>query len=384
VVKLLRGQPGVFRFPQPVATTGQADDPRSGSLRLGSQGLGDQGSGENDFIGGPENSLIQLALEAAVSSCRYNPILLYGLPGVGKSHLLHLLAAQYQSKQDLTKQKTDCNSVLSITGADFARAITAARELDALDDLRTKHRSVDWLILDDLQDIADKGYAQTELLHTIDERIKSQRQVLVVSRVSLAEFGTLLAGLKSRLACGLTLSVAKPEAAARRAIVDQFAADLSLELPAEVRDLLVHPSRQHARRLETVSQLKGLLLELSLSSERTVAAAQRVLAQSAAEIRFSTRQITTLTARHFRLKTTDLTGPSRRQATVLARGIAIYLVRKLTTLSLAEIGRRFGHRDHSTVLHSYRKTEQATENDPAVRNSIHAIADRLGAVTLVN
>ncbi len=352
----------VFTFPQHAEPTSETTSRCGPPLR--------------PFIGGPENAVVKVGLEAAVSSCVYNPIAFYGHAGVGKSHLLELVVGE------LRRVQPNCD-ILSLTASDFVRAMTAANELGALDELRTKHRLADYFILDDLQVLAGNGSAQIELLHTLDARIRDNRQVLIASRASLAESDDLLPGLRSRLAGGLVLSVAKPAAAARHAIIDRFAQELDLDLPQDVQELLLQPGRHHVRRLETVGQLKNLLLELSVAEEPTRAAVNRLLAESAAGLNFSIRRVTTQTARYFQVKTSDLTGPSRRQATVFARGIAIYLVRKLTSLSLTEIGHHFGGRDHSTVLHSYRKIELSMDTNPVVRKSIESIADRLGATAFI-
>ena len=326
------------------------------------------------FIGGPENSLVQVAAAATNSAktVRYNPVFFCGPTGVGKSHLLSLLP-------DLTCEESDV--VQSLTGSDFARAIRVATELDSLNELRTKHRNADLFILDDLQELAGKTTAQVELLQTIDERLAHELQVVIASQSSPFEIEGLISGLSSRLASGLVVPIVNPGEETRRAIVKELSDELQLNITDKSCELLVCPKKQHQRKLESVGDLRSALLELSTATEHEVHPSQvrAIVSRPVDERRFSPRQITTQAARHFQLRVIELTGPSRRRATVRARGVAIYLVRKLTGQSLEEIGRHFGQRDHSTILHSFRKTEKAKETDPVVRKSIHEIANHLGA-----
>lgn len=356
------------------------------------------------FIGGPENSLLTVAVAWASPDCvvpnalatpvdvgqphrgewasdgndvtdtlhEYNPILFYGPNGVGKTHLLNVLAEQIQADDPDAL-------IVTLTGSDYARAIQVASELDAFNELRSKHRTCDLLIIDDLQELKGKQAAQGELLHTIDERTDHGRRTLFTSPAAPAEMMDLESGLISRLTSGLIVPIAQPGPAARCEIIVQLANELQLQLPPDVLELLTTTGNH---QLETVAQLRSVLLELSTFTEQPIRLrdVRAVLKRANEGPDLSTRQITAQAARHFQLRSAELTGPSRRQATVRARGVAIYLVRKLTGQSLEEIGRHFGQRDHSTILHSFRKIEKAKETDPLVRKSIHEIADRLGAL----
>lgn len=325
-----------------------------------------------EFVAGPENGLLKAASEALSQKPRYNPILLFGITGVGKTHLLQLFSANY-SAQDPTA------TVLLLNGAEFARGYTDAIELNAIDEFRSKHRHGDLFVLDDLHELAGRSAAQQELLHTIDTLIDRQTQILLASRACPAESDWILPGLSSRLSCGLTVPISKPSAETRRVLLAQIAAQKGIRLSARVADEILHDPN-----MESVAQLTSVLLELVNLDEQSPdeATMRRILESRTTRASLSPRQIIKQVARYFRIKSTKLVGASRRQSTVRARGAAIYLVRRLTGISFEQLGRHFGGRDHSTTLHAYRRTEATWQSDPLIRKAIHEVTQRLGAVEL--
>ena len=326
------------------------------------------------FLFGPENAALGSAIPSTQKPAYYNPILLYGPTGIGKTHLLRSIVESYQREHpDHVTQY--------VTASDFSRAMTTAKELDTVDDFREKYRSCQLLAIDDLQELTGRPAAQIELSATLDELVRAGNQLYLASRRTLAEFDTLLPGLKSRLMGGLSLPIVKPSAEARRAIIFQLARQRELILTEDVLSTLAAPHKKYSHLLESVPQLAGVLTELSAASDPTIGMDQLrgVLDLSTANDAISARKITTKAAHYFRLKTADLTGPSRKHAVVVARGVAIYLMRKLSRNSLESIGQQLGRRDHSTILHAYRKTEKAIPTDPVVRESINEIAAQLGA-----
>ena len=322
------------------------------------------------FVAGPENGLLKAASDAFTAEPRYNPILLFGNTGVGKTHLLRLFRGNY-----LTRNSTA--DVLSLNGAEFARGYATAIELNAIEEFRSKHRQTNFLVLDDLHELNGRTSAQQELLHTIDSLIELQTQVLLASRDCPTESDWMIPGLTSRLCFGLTIPISKPSAETRRVLLSQLATQKGIRLSDSVADEILHD-----RETESVVQLTSILLELVNLDEQSPdkATTRRILANRMARASLSPRQIISQVARSFRIRTTELIGASRRRSTVRARGAAIYLVRRLTGISFKQLGRHFGGRDHSTALQAYRRTEEALNCDPLIRQAIHDVTQRLGTV----
>lgn len=328
---------------------------------------------ERAFMAGMENAALLVATDSLSTKRHYNPLLLYGPAGVGKTHLLQVLTEEF-ARRNRTRQ------VLYCTGADYCRTLAAAIELDSLPDVRDKHRNLDLLAIDDLQALADKRTAQQELLFTLDERIQNDRLVLIASRSTPSELDHLLPGLRSRLCSGLALPVAKPGTETRAAILDELAQKHQLALTDDAKQLLVKPSKRAVRKLETFGQLNSAVLELAQITRQPITAhdVRALITKPAEGLEFSLRQITRVTARHFQLRVADLVGASRRQSIVQARGIAMYLARRLLGSSFEELGQHFGGRDHSTVMHSFRKIEDGVVTDPAIQQAVQDITRRLG------
>lgn len=167
----------------------------------------------------------------------------------------------------------------------------------------------------------------------------------------------------------------------------RLAEELDLRFTSEAWQLLLDethrptPGAGKRTRFETAAALTRVMMELASVAESPVrpATVRKILCETVDPQGVSPRTITTRTARYFRLKAVDLRGPSRKKAVVAARGIAVYLMRQLARTSLEKIGQHLGNRDHSTVLHAFRKTETAAGSDPVVRNAINEIAGQLGA-----
>ena len=308
------------------------------------------GASLDHFVAGPENALTQLA-EASVSDewQRFNPLFITGAVGLGKTHLLRCLAvAALARNATLTS--------LQINGADYARAISDAIELDTLSELRVAHRSVNLLMLDGLHELVKKKRAQQELLHTIDVLTRRGGQVVVTSRLTTDKLTSILPGLASRLAAGLHIPLAAPSSATRDVILSKLANQRHVRVPESVRSRLV----QDFSSTRSVS---------TRDLEFAVAELQRV--PDGADIEMSpkthddpsTKQIIKLIAKAFSVTVRELTGPSRRKTVVRARAAAVYLIREVLHVSFQNIGRDFSGRDHSTTMHAYNRAGEWLEND---------------------
>ena len=324
------------------------------------------------FIAGPENSLVRIVAESlSGDSSRYRPIVIYGGTGVGKSALLHALVSLRGNSNDAIA------TLLVTTGADFARAYANAVDTDAVEDLRARYDRCSVVIIDDLHRLSAKPAAQQFLLHMLDRL--DGRDGLLVATLRNAPHDTrgLLPGLVSRLSAGLLVPLVAPQAGARRAIVEQIAAERNIELPQALVDRLANPPAALRTAFTTAPQLRAALLQLVSRAnilKRTLDADlfDEFAAEHAPETKALMRQITAAVAKHFQIPVADLRGKSRKQALVHARGVAMHLCRQLTAASFATIGRSFGRRDHTTVMHSCRRIETLIETDAA---SAHMVAE---------
>jgi len=329
-----------------------------------------------EFLIGPENALLHVALENAFSPiARYTPIVLFGPTGVGKSHFARGMAAGFQARHPVTK-------TIVCPAADFARAYATAIELDSMPDFRTKYRNVDLLVIDGLQEMTAKASAQLELVYTIDELVSHERHVIVTARSCLSEFPSLAPALRSRLTAGLSVPISLPSAETRRAILRDLAEKNSVVLPTDVIDSLVHGTQQSPSPFRTVPELRSAIFELLSRREPNndqpnLPDALQLLSSRAKETKPTLRHVTRQVARFFHLKVAELTGPSRRRASVRARGVAMYLARELTGASFQSIGRQFDRRDHTTVLHAYRRTAELLRDDADTRHAVDELIRQL-------
>ncbi len=327
------------------------------------------------FLAGPENRLALAAVRAVLANKHpeYNPVVFYGPSGTGKSHLAHGLARACGGR----RRRRD--SLICTTAADFARALVDAIETQAMDDFRSRYRQASLLVVEDVSHLAGKEAAQRELLYTVDAMVAAGRWMVVTSRMAPGQMQEMLPGLRYRLTAGLTVPLAPPGPDARLAILRELAAARGLDMPAAVIRILADGMNG------TVPELLGALMELEMweqmeASTVDTEAARRYLTQRDGAHQPALKRIALLTARSFSLKVADLRSSSRRRAVVTARGVAMYLARQLTHNSLQQIGRYFGGRDHTTVLHGCRQMERRLRTEPTIQETVEQLRTKLGIV----
>lgn len=326
------------------------------------------GANGDAFLAGPENVFVRsLAAEMASEMLPYNPLVLSGPSGVGKSTVAHALAAARRDARQLP-------SIIATTGVDFARSLAAAIENDSVADLRKRLQRCDLLLIDDLHRLATKPAAQQLLLSVLDMLL--HRGVLVIATLRRLPQSTagLLPQLASRLAGGLIVPLAPPGLLARRAIVQQLAATHDLTLDDDVLTKLT-ADEASAGVAFTAPRLRHAVLQLAAKSKTTgrpvrpVHVAQ-LLAADSPDGKALMKQVVAVVARQAQLAVSELKGKSRQQSIADARGLAMFLIRRLTQASYAEIGRQFGNRDHTTVLHACQKFERKVEQEDATRRLV--------------
>lgn len=320
-------------------------------------------------MAGPENRLLGPVLRAvceAPGRC-YNPLMLYGPSGVGKTRLVELALDAWQRCHG-------SRPVRRLSGAAFARELADAIDAQATEVFRQKYRRAALLVVEDIEGLSGSLAAQVELLHTVDALLCEDRQVVVSARAAPQALGWLLPGLASRLGGGLVLGVSPAGFEARLVFVRRWAAAHGLELPEAAARLLAERAADGLPRLErALWELKAAGRSNRSLSEDAIR--RRLLKNDS--LRPSVAQIAAATARQFCLKVADLRSRSRRQAVVQARAVAMFLARQLTGESLSRIGRYFGRRDHTTVMYGCRRTAMLLANRPALRQAVEQITERL-------
>jgi chromosomal replication initiator protein len=324
------------------------------------------------FCAGPENALVR-ALVAAVDSelIAYNPIVIFGPAGSGKSTLAHALAARRRMRFGL-------NSVIAVTGAELAHSLANAVDSDAVADHRARHQRCDLWLVDDLHRLASKPAAQQFLLSTLDALIRRGTQVIFTLRQSPQATAGLSPQLVSRLLGGLVVGLALPGQLARRELVRQQAERLQLPLRDDEISRLAGCADGETARYLTATHLRQVVLRHAADAEfgsEGAAAFER----SPDDAKVVCRRISGAVARHFGLTLGDLRGKSRQQTTAEARGLAMYLTRRLTAASYAQIGQWIGGRDHTTVLHACRKFTKLVGRDEFTRRTAEELAAQVAA-----
>lgn len=340
------------------------------------------------YLSGPENALVQAAARVVQGEKpAWNPLLLHGVTGTGKTLLLQLFVAQFQAAFPQAH-------VVVTTGADFARAYAHACDTDSLAELRQRYSRGQLLALDDLQHLAGKPAAQRELLHLLDGFLRRGALVLMTARHAPRETTKLDSALLSRLEGGLVVPLVPPHAEARCEIINLLAAEQQVDLPPAIVQRLAGTlgadiSPRSSRPLlalpcATVPQLRHVVVELAERARLTARPnhaqlLDELLARDGADHKTMIKQVAALVGRHYEQSVADLRGPTRRQAVVQARSLAMYLSRRLTGASYGEIGRYFGNRDHTTVLYACSKVADLLAESPAQQQLADHLQSQLAA-----
>jgi len=310
------------------------------------------------FLGGPENQLLQQVSAAVTSDWgRFNPLFIFGPSGTGKTHLVHCLVATAEQQYPRLNH-------LYFTGADYARVIHHAIDVDSIRELRVKHRQSDLLIIDGVHELAGKSAAQEELLQTTDHLSQNGSVLICTAHQELDHLSKMSPTLVSRLSGGLVIPLARPGNETQREILATLANAYGMRLPDEVHQQL-YDSAHLCNSAPTVAQLRSAVLELRALPEHA-AALQTTKTPPA-----SAKAILRAVAKYFHVTAADLRGNSRRKTVTSARAMATYLLRSRHGSSFQKIGQLLGGRDHTTILHAFRRAEHLLETDTSFHRTLN-------------
>lgn len=322
------------------------------------------------FIAGPENRLAcVVAASLSDGAHPYNPLVLTGPAASGKSHLSRGLAANWACRNS-------GGGMLYTTAAEFSQQFACAVNDGEVALLRNSYRTSKFIVIEDLATLAGRITTQQELLHTVEALMDAGAQLIVTCRDPLSRLTALLAGLRSRLAAGLEVALAWPELAARIVLVEELAATRGTSITKIA-------ARSLAEAVQgSVPELLGALTALEMARAApdepiTPHDVDCFLLRRPSRPVLGLHSLSLLAARQFGLKVADLKSPSRERGVVLARGVAMYLARQSTGKTLVEIGRFFGGRDHSTVLHGCRQIERLLKSDAQTRQAVESLQSSL-------
>jgi chromosomal replication initiator protein len=306
------------------------------------------------------------------SSAGFNPLFLYGGVGLGKTHLMHAMAWEL-----VARNKANCGrpvSVAYMSAEKFMYRFIAAIRSQSTMQFKEQLRSVDVLMIDDLQFIIGKENTQEEFFHTFNALVDQNRQIVISADKSPSDLAGLEERMRSRLGWGLVADIHPTTYELRLGILQSKAEQSALRLPQKILEFLAHKIVSNVRELE--GALNRIIAQMQLiGREITLEGAQDLLHDllRANERRVTIDEIQRRVAEHFNIKLAEMTSSRRARAVARPRQVAMYLAKQLTSRSLPEIGRKFGGRDHTTVIHAVKKIEELIETDSALAEDVELL-----------
>jgi len=330
----------------------------------------------NTFVTGEPNRLAYAAaLEVAEApGYSYNPLLIYGDTGVGKTHLLHAIGHALKAKSP---------RLLYVNAEQFTNQFVIALKNNKTEDFHDKFRTADILLVDDIQFLTGKAQTQECFFHIFNDLYDNSCQIVVTSDRPPKALSPMTKRLRSRLEWGLIVDIRPLDLETRLTILNVNARRLKTSMPSEVLQFLATQFQHNVRELEgalnrviTYARLSGQALDVHLA---TKAVQDLVANDSQQETIFPPQQIMEAVASYYGVSPQALTGKQRDKKTALARQVTMYLLRDQNHCGLADIGRILGGRDHTTVMHGYEKMAAEVDVNPQLRASIDQIRQQLGA-----
>jgi len=322
------------------------------------------------FIVGQSNRLAHAGCLAVAENpgVAYNPLFVYGGVGLGKTHLLHAIGNRVLQDQRRT---------LYVSAETFANELIKGIRKRTTEEFRAKYRTLDILLLDDVQFLINKERTQEEFFHTFNDLYQDNRQIVLSSDRSPKAFVGLEERVRSRFDWGLTADVRPPDLETRMAILEAKAEARNAHLPIEVVEFIAQQIQSNIRELEGALN-RVLALARMMNYPLTVQTAQKALGDMLGPAtKVDIDQILRIVAAYYVLPLDELTGPRRSRNIALARQIVMYLARDLTDMSLPRIGQSLGGRDHTTIMYGCDKIAALFEKDDGIRRQILEIKNKL-------
>ncbi len=321
------------------------------------------------FVVGKPNEFAYAAARrvAQAHEVSFNPLFLYSGVGLGKTHLMHAIAGHIRDHDPDRR-------VVYLSAEKFMyRFIRALREQRAVD-FKENFRSVDVLMIDDVQFISGKDSTQEEFFHTFNALVDQGRQIVISSDKSPSDLEGMEERLKSRLGCGLVADIHPTTYELRLGILQSKSEQLGVTMPGKVLEFLAHKIAANVRELE--GALNRVIAHAQLvGHDITLETTQEVLKDvlRANDRRITIEEIQKKVAEHFNVKVADMHSARRARAVARPRQVAMFLSKQLTSRSLPEIGRKFGGRDHTTVMHAVKKVTELCDRDAGFAEDVELL-----------
>tara|TARA_Y100000590_G_C15734807_1_gene1018201 strand:+ start:512 stop:1906 length:1395 start_codon:yes stop_codon:yes gene_type:complete len=312
-----------------------------------------------NFVVGKPNELAFAAAErvAEADKVTFNPLFLYGGVGLGKTHLMHAIGWRI-------KQKSPDKKVIYLSAEKFMYQFVRALRYKDTSAFKDQFRSIDILMIDDVQFISGKDNTQEEFFHTFNALVEQNRQIVISADKSPSDLDGVQERLKSRLGCGLVADIHPTTYELRLGILMEKAKNRGADIPDKVLEFISHRIVSNVREME--GALNRLVAHATLvGTPITVETAQLVLQDllKSNNKKITIEEIQKKVVEHYNIRLTDMYSPRRSRSVARPRQVAMYLAKFITSRSLPEIGRKFGGRDHTTVMHAVKKIEELKQQD---------------------
>ncbi len=341
------------------------DEPKRVERGDGKHNLNPRLTFETYVVGGSNNFAYAAATGVSKTpGTRYNPLFIYGGVGLGKTHLMHAIG------HAIYKDHPDWN-IMYISAETFGSDLISSLQNKRTAAFKKKYRSPNVLLIDDIQFIAGKEYTQEEFFHTFNELYMSERQIVLTSDRPPQEIPKIEERLSSRFMGGLMVDIQSPDFETRVAILTQKCEVLKISIPSEAISLIAERTTTNIRELE--GALQGILTKaLPYGGEITSDIVREYFGaeKERRTQRIKPNSVITKTAQYFSFKPAELTGQSRKAPLTAARHTAMYLLHNDLELPYEQVGRLFGGRDHTTIIHAVEKIAEKIKTDPAMAKII--------------
>jgi chromosomal replication initiator protein len=327
----------------------------------------------DEFVAGPFNQFAHAAARAVAQnlSRAYNPLFIYGGSGLGKTHLLHAIGlAAFDTNPNI--------KLLYISTEEFTNEFIKALRLERTQSFREKYRTVDLLLVDDIHQLQGKAQTQEEFFHTFNALYEHQKQLVMASDMLPREIPGLRERLHSRFQGGLIADIQEPDVETKVAILHKKAQKVSAYLADDVAWFIASRVKNNIRTMEgclnrmlAMHSLTGRAINLQLAKEvlkPLINTEDRVITADL---------IMEIVAQYYQLKAEDLKSKDNSRKIVLPRQVSMFLCKQMTQLSLPEIGKVFGGKHHSTVIHSVNKIQESLKRDPILQNEINTLIETI-------